>query len=49
MIHRSTLRYRLGRIREITGFDLADVETRLNVHVAVRAWQVLQGQPLEGR
>jgi DNA-binding PucR family transcriptional regulator len=48
-IHRSTLRYRLGRIRKITGFDLADVETRLNVHVATRAWQVLQGQPWEGR
>lgn len=49
MIHRSTLRYRLGRMREITGFDLGDVETRLNVHVATRAWQVLQGQPLEGQ
>ena len=49
MIHRSTLRYRLGRMKEITGFDLGDVETRLNVHVATRAWQVLQGQPLEGR
>ncbi|MCP2242415.1 PucR family transcriptional regulator [Lentzea aerocolonigenes] len=48
-IHRSTLRYRLGRIRKITGFDLTDVETRLNVHVATRAWQVLQGQPWEGR
>jgi sugar diacid utilization regulator len=42
MIHRSTLRYRLGRIREITGLDLGDVETRLNVHVATRAWQVLK-------
>ncbi|RDI31824.1 PucR family transcriptional regulator [Lentzea flaviverrucosa] len=49
MIHRSTLRYRLGRMKEITGFDLGDVETRLNVHVATRAWQVLQGRPLEGR
>ncbi|MET9630467.1 helix-turn-helix domain-containing protein [Lentzea sp. NPDC006480] len=48
-IHRSTLRYRLGRIRKITGFDLGDVETRLNVHVATRAWQVLQGQPWEER
>lgn len=49
MIHRSTLRYRLGRMKEITGLDLGDVETRLNVHVATRAWQVLQGRPLEGR
>ncbi|MFI6095044.1 PucR family transcriptional regulator [Lentzea sp. NPDC051213] len=49
LIHRSTLRYRLGRMREITGFDLGDVDVRLNLHVATRAWQVLQGQPLEGR
>ncbi|WP_285631999.1 helix-turn-helix domain-containing protein [Lentzea sp. NBRC 102530] len=48
-IHRSTLRYRLSRMREISGFDLGDVETRLNVHVAARAWHVLRGQPLEGR
>ncbi|USX53797.1 CdaR family transcriptional regulator [Lentzea sp. HUAS12] len=48
MIHRSTLRYRLSRMKEITGFDLGDVETRLNVHVATRAWQVLQGRSLEG-
>ncbi|HEX8865211.1 MAG TPA: helix-turn-helix domain-containing protein [Lentzea sp.] len=42
MIHRSTLRYRLTRMKDITGLDLSDVETRLNVHVATRAWQVLQ-------
>ncbi|GLZ55622.1 hypothetical protein Acsp07_52390 [Actinomycetospora sp. NBRC 106378] len=36
-IHRSTLRYRLGRIRELSGHDLTDVDTRLNLHVAVRA------------
>ena len=43
-IHRSTLRYRLGRIREITQLDLNDVDSRLNLHVATRAWQVLQGR-----
>ena len=43
MIHRSTLRYRLGRIREITDLDLNDVDSRLNLHVATRAWQVLRG------
>jgi sugar diacid utilization regulator len=43
LIHRSTLRYRLGRIREITDLDLGNVDTRLNLHVATRAWQVLQG------
>jgi sugar diacid utilization regulator len=41
MIHRSTLRYRLRRIRDLGGLDLADVDTRLNVHVATRAWHVL--------
>lgn len=43
VIHRSTLRYRLGRIREITDLDLNDVESRLNLHVATRAWKVLGG------
>jgi sugar diacid utilization regulator len=44
-IHRSTLRYRLRRIREISGRDLGTVDTRLNMHVAARAWQVSQGVP----
>lgn len=39
-IHRNTLRYRLGRITEISGHDLADVETRLNLHLAARAWRL---------
>jgi len=39
-IHRSTLRYRLNSIRQITGFDLAHPETRLNLHVATRAWRL---------
>ncbi|NOJ61157.1 helix-turn-helix domain-containing protein [Arthrobacter sp. 260] len=39
-IHRSTLRYRLNCIRQITGFDLTDPETRLNLHVATRAWRI---------
>lgn len=42
-IHRSTLRYRLQRIREITRLDLADVDVRLNLHVATRIWRVLAG------
>ena len=41
-IHRSTLRYRLQRIREIGGIDLSHVEQRLNLHVAARAWALLQ-------
>lgn len=40
-IHRSTLRYRLGRIRTLTGFDLRDVDTRFNLQAATRAWQFL--------
>lgn len=42
-ICRSTVRYRLRRIRQLTGLDLGDVDNRLNLHVATRAWQVLQG------
>jgi DNA-binding PucR family transcriptional regulator len=42
LIHRSTLRYRLRRIRDVAGIDLTDVDTRLNLHVATRAWRVLE-------
>ncbi|QUH06207.1 helix-turn-helix domain-containing protein [Saccharopolyspora erythraea] len=41
VIHRSTLRYRLRRIREISGIDLGEVDNRLNLHVATRAWRVM--------
>jgi sugar diacid utilization regulator len=44
-IHRSTLRYRLRRIRELSGHDLGAVDSRLNLHVATRAWQILRGLP----
>ncbi|WP_308796387.1 PucR family transcriptional regulator [Agromyces silvae] len=36
IIHRSTLRYRLGRIREVSGRDVADPDSRLNLHIATR-------------
>jgi DNA-binding PucR family transcriptional regulator len=42
LIHRSTLRYRLRRIRELTGHDLGVVDTRLNLHIAARAWQIMR-------
>jgi hypothetical protein len=42
-IHRSTLRYRLQRIREVSGLDLGDVDSRFNLHAATRAWRVLGG------
>ncbi|MFF4981161.1 PucR family transcriptional regulator [Streptomyces sp. NPDC001046] len=44
-IHRSTLRYRLQRIREISGHDLTNVEDRLNLQVATRVWKILLGGP----
>jgi sugar diacid utilization regulator len=42
-IHRSTLRYRLQRIREISDRDLTDVDTRLNLQVATRVWGIMLG------
>jgi DNA-binding PucR family transcriptional regulator len=42
VIHRSTLRYRLRRIRELSGLDLGEVESRLNLHVATRAWRIIE-------
>ncbi len=35
-IHPSTLKYRLGRIREILDLDLGDADVRFNVELAVR-------------
>ena len=40
-VHPNTLRYRLERIREITGLDLEDPETRLNLSVALRVQSLL--------
>ncbi|MET8581555.1 helix-turn-helix domain-containing protein [Streptomyces collinus] len=44
-IHRSTLRYRLQRIRDISGYDLTNVEDRLNLQVATRVWKIVLGGP----
>ena len=41
-VHRSTLKYRLHRIRELTGFDLSDPETHFNLELATRAWTTRQ-------
>lgn len=35
-VHRSTLYYRLDRIREVTGSDIADGSTRLDLHAGLR-------------
>ena len=40
-IHRSTLRYRLVRIREVSGLELGDADTRFNLQLATRAWSVI--------
>jgi sugar diacid utilization regulator len=40
-IHRSTLKYRLQRIREISGHDLSKPDIRFNLQLATRAWQTL--------
>jgi hypothetical protein len=41
-IHRSSVRYRLGQIRHITGCDLADADTRFNLQLATRAWSTVK-------
>jgi sugar diacid utilization regulator len=42
-VHRSTLRYRLKRIRDLTGHDLLAADCRLDLEIATQAWQVLRG------
>lgn len=41
-LHRNSLLYRLRRIREITGLDLDDAETRLALHLALRVGDTLR-------
>jgi len=41
-VHRSTLKYRLQRIRELTGYDLGEADTHFNLQLATRAWRILQ-------
>lgn len=48
-IHRSTLKYRLQRIREITGYDLKDPDTRFNLQFAARAWETLKALRGQGQ
>jgi hypothetical protein len=44
-IHRQTLYYRLGRIEELTGLDLADGADRLFLHLGVRVARLATGTP----
>lgn len=41
IVHRNTLKYRLQRIRHITGLDLSDPEVCFNLQLATRAWHTL--------
>ncbi|AEV73500.1 hypothetical protein MycrhN_2945 [Mycolicibacterium rhodesiae NBB3] len=41
-IHRSTLKYRLSRIRDLLGIDINDPEARFNLELAARAWGTLE-------
>lgn len=41
-VHRSTLKYRLKRIREVSGHDLGIPDNQFNLQVATRAWRTLQ-------
>ena len=40
-VHRNTLRYRLKRIGEISGHDLAEPDVQFNLQLAARAWRTL--------
>ena len=41
-VHRSTLKYRLQRIRQVSGYDLALPDVQFNLQVATHAWRTLQ-------
>ena len=41
-VHRSTLKYRLRRIREISGHDLGRPDEQFNLQLATRAWRTLR-------
>ncbi|HEY2192081.1 MAG TPA: helix-turn-helix domain-containing protein [Actinomycetospora sp.] len=41
IVHRSTLKYRLQRIRQIADLDLSDPDIWFNLHLATRAWSTL--------
>ncbi|MBV9952610.1 MAG: helix-turn-helix domain-containing protein [Acidimicrobiia bacterium] len=41
-VHRSTLKYRLQRIRDITGHDLSLPDTQFNLQLALRAYRTTQ-------
>jgi sugar diacid utilization regulator len=40
-VHRSTLKYRLQRIRQVSGYDLGLPDVQFNLQVATHAWRTL--------
>jgi sugar diacid utilization regulator len=40
-VHRNTVKYRLHRVRDVSGHDLSDAETKFNLQLATRAWGTL--------
>jgi DNA-binding PucR family transcriptional regulator len=41
-VHRNTLKYRLRRIKDVSGCDLSVPDTVFNLQLATRAWRTLQ-------
>jgi sugar diacid utilization regulator len=41
-VHRSTLKYRLRRIRQVSGHDLGQPEIQFNLQLATHAWRTVQ-------
>ena len=46
-IHRSTLKYRLGRIATLTGVDLADPDARFNLQLATRTLATIRALEMD--
>jgi DNA-binding PucR family transcriptional regulator len=46
VLHRSTLRYRLSRIREVSGLELNEPDTRFNLQLATRAWTTIHAMQM---
>jgi sugar diacid utilization regulator len=42
LVHRNTLKYRLRRIRDVSGHDLGIPDTQFNLQLASRAWRTAQ-------
>lgn len=41
-VHRSTVKYRLRRIREVSGHDLGRPDVQFNLQVATHTWRTLE-------